>query len=213
LEAEAGVQSVLEEIRSLGSARVQEIEAEARARADRILSDADAEASELREAILREAVAPAQRERAQILHQARQQALKILDAGRQEVVDLALSLTRQRLAAFRQDPDYPAVIDQLVAEALTALHGSLTGDELPHLAFDPDDRDQVERALSSPEDERVLQELEMDSWGGVIARSPDGRVVIDNTLEARLIQATPFLRRNLPRLLKGGQDEADPEGR
>jgi vacuolar-type H+-ATPase subunit E/Vma4 len=37
----------------------------------------------------------------------------------------------------------------------------------------------------------------LNTWGGLIAASADGRVVVINTLEARLEQALPFLRRHL----------------
>lgn len=203
--------SVLDEVRALGSARIQEIEAQARARADEILATADAEAERLREAAHREAAAPARRERAHILHQARQEALQIVGAARQELVERALAMTRERLGAFRDHPEYAGALQKLVAEALESLRGSLAGDERPCLTYDRRDRDLVERALAEPGREDPALENNLEVWGGVIARSPDNRVVVDNTLEARLARAAPFLRRNLPRLLAGDQVETASE--
>jgi len=42
----------------------------------------------------------------------------------------------------------------------------------------------------------------LDSWGGLVVRSSDGRIAATNTLEARLARATPFLRRDLGAFLE-----------
>jgi vacuolar-type H+-ATPase subunit E/Vma4 len=47
----------------------------------------------------------------------------------------------------------------------------------------------------------------MDCWGGVVAKSEDGCIVIINTLEARLERATPYLRRYLAALFESEGDD------
>jgi vacuolar-type H+-ATPase subunit E/Vma4 len=46
-------------------------------------------------------------------------------------------------------------------------------------------------------------------WGGLVARSKDGRVTVINTLEARLEKATPYLRRSLAALFENSCQEED----
>jgi vacuolar-type H+-ATPase subunit E/Vma4 len=49
---------------------------------------------------------------------------------------------------------------------------------------------------------------ELNCWGGLIAKSGDGRVVVINTFESRLERATAFLRRYLAALFEEEQSEA-----
>jgi vacuolar-type H+-ATPase subunit E/Vma4 len=46
---------------------------------------------------------------------------------------------------------------------------------------------------------------ELNCWGGLTAKSEDGRVVVINTLESRLERATAFLRRHLAALFEEEQ--------
>jgi len=141
--------------------------------------------------------------------------------------------TRQRLAGLpppdasgglRAEPGYPLILRRLVEEAIHALgplpagrsassppsapqHLSDGGEEdLPALEVDP--RDEVLL-------HHILDDLGLDlsimptlrCWGGVVARSGDGRVVVTNTLEARLERATPFLCRDLAAFFEKEQKE------
>jgi vacuolar-type H+-ATPase subunit E/Vma4 len=49
----------------------------------------------------------------------------------------------------------------------------------------------------------------LDCWGGLIAQSEDGRVVVINTLETRLERAIPYLRRYLAALYE--EEHFEPE--
>jgi vacuolar-type H+-ATPase subunit E/Vma4 len=47
----------------------------------------------------------------------------------------------------------------------------------------------------------------LNCWGGLIAASEDGRVVVINTVEARLERATPYLRGYLATLFECDRSE------
>jgi len=49
----------------------------------------------------------------------------------------------------------------------------------------------------------------LDCWGGLVAKSEDGRIVVINTLEERLERATPFLRRYLAAFFENEQLESE----
>lgn len=52
-----------------------------------------------------------------------------------------------------------------------------------------------------PAELRIIYDLE--TWGGVVAKSADGKIVVINTLEARLERAEPYLRHYLAAWFEG----------
>ncbi len=189
-----GLQAILEKIRAEGEAQVQEIEQSAQIQVNGILAQARAEARQIEEDACAEVSAPAVAERARILHRARLEALRIIGDVREELVDTAITRARERLASIRADRSYPEVVRTLTEEALAELNSGDAGNA--QLLADPRDR----AILAS-----VLDDLELDlpvdyglnCWGGLIAKSKDGRVVVINTFESRLEHATAFLRSHL----------------
>ena len=55
-------------------------------------------------------------------------------------------------------------------------------------------------------------DYQLDCWGGVIAKSEDGRVVVINTFESRLEHATAYLRSHLAAMFEEDRLETDPKG-
>jgi vacuolar-type H+-ATPase subunit E/Vma4 len=189
------LQVILERIQSAGDVQVQEIVDRGQARAGEILAQAYIDAEQIETDAREEAQTPANAERARILHRARLDALHILGEVREELVDTALARTREHLASLRSDPSYPEVIRQLTVEALAQLAVS-EGAAQPQVQADPRDRALLQNILASMELDPPVR-YDLNTWGGLIAASADGRVVVINTLEARLEQALPFLRRHL----------------
>ena len=187
---------ILDAIRVAGETRLLEVEAHARAQVAEIQVEATQTAKQTQEKSRATAVAPAYPERARILHRANFEALKATGTTLQELVNTTLELVRQKLADIRLNDLYPSVLRELVQEALVELDDSPKEDGRIQLEADERDR---------PLFESILRDLHLDlsvnyklnCWGGLIAKSEDGRVVVINTLEARLERATPFLRQNL----------------
>lgn len=189
------LQVILERIQAVGSAQVREIEEKSRARAGEILAQAYIEAEQIEDDAREEAAAPGNAERARILHRARLDALHILGEVRENLVDTAIARTRERLASLRSDPSYPEVMMRLTVEALAQLAVS-EGAVQPQVQADLRDRDLLQKILVSLKRDIPVR-FDLNTWGGLIAASADGRVVVINTLEARLEHAMPFLRRRL----------------
>jgi vacuolar-type H+-ATPase subunit E/Vma4 len=121
---------------------------------------------------------------------------------REDLVDTAITRTRERLASFSADLSYPEVLRKLTEEALNKLDSGETG--RAQLLADPRDRALLKNILDDLKlDLRVSYEL--SCWGGLIAKSEDARVVVINTLESRLERATAFLRRHLAALFEEEQ--------
>jgi vacuolar-type H+-ATPase subunit E/Vma4 len=99
------------------------------------------------------------------------------------------------------------MLRRLMDGALAELRGSLREEKQARLEADPRDRVLLESILLNMGLDPPVS-YEIDCWGGLIAKSEDGRVVVLNTLEARLERATPYLRRYLGALFGGEQPEA-----
>jgi vacuolar-type H+-ATPase subunit E/Vma4 len=190
-----GLQNILERIREAGAAQVQEIEQNARTRAREILAQAHTEAEEIESEARSRASAPANAERARIVHRAKADALHLLGEVREDLVDSAIARTRERLASLRSDPSYAEVLRSLTEQALAQL-GASEGAHEARLQADRRDRDLLQKILAGLQVDLPVS-YELNNWGGLIAMSKDGRVVVINTLEARLERALPFLRPHL----------------
>lgn len=192
------LEAILAEIEASGEAEVVSLRAEAEARARQVLAGAEREASARREAARRTALLPVPGERARLLHHAKLEALRAVGEVRDRLVETALAETRRRLASLRADPDYPLILRRLTEEAIRVFGDEAlgTGDSPSWLEAAPRDEALLRRILYALGLD-VAVKPSLDGWGGLVARSGDGRIVATNTLEARLERATPFLRRDL----------------
>jgi vacuolar-type H+-ATPase subunit E/Vma4 len=164
------------------------------------------EAHQIEEDVRAASSAPAARERARIIHHARLEALRRVGNVREELVDAALTQTRERLAAIRSNSFYADVLRQLTREALTELTAP-GWEEKALLVADPRDRTILEGILSGM-DLNLQVSYDLKCWGGLITKSEDGRVVAINTLETRLERATTFLRGYLAALFEEERSDA-----
>jgi vacuolar-type H+-ATPase subunit E/Vma4 len=199
-----GLQAILEAIHRTGEVQVHEIEVAAQARVDEILAEARAETKRLHEEARAAAAAPAAAERARLLHGARFEALQVVGGAREELVDAALGDTKRRLGKIRSEPIYRGILHQLTVEALMALSGSLEEAGQARLEADPADKALLEEILGELGLDLSI-DFVLDCQGGLIAKSEDGRVVVINTLEARLERATSWLRCEIAALFEDGQ--------
>ncbi len=197
-----GLQAILDQIRASGEAQVREIEQGAQSQANGILAQARAEARQVEEDACADASAPAVAERARILHRSRLESLRVVGDVREELVDTAIARARERLASLRAHPSYPSALRALTEEALAEL---ASGGQAQLLA-DPRDRSLLKNILDDLKLDLPVS-YELNCWGGLIAKSEDGRVVVINTFESRLERATAFLRRYLAALFEEEQSE------
>lgn len=202
--------AILAAVRTSGEMQVQEIEERTQSQVTEILTRTRLAAEQAQDETRLKEIAPAYRERAHIIHRARLESLRITGGVRESLINTAINQARGRISSLRGDPGYPEVLRRLTQEALSKLEGSLEDVSLSRLECDLRDRVLMER---------ILQEMglnlqvsyNLDCWGGLIARSDDGRVAVINTLETRLERATPFLRRCLAALFEEEQGESQPE--
>lgn len=197
--------TILEAIEASAEAELAELRQETETRVAEILAEADRRAAARREAARHAALRPAAGERARRLHQAKLEALHIVGEAQDRLVGEALLRTRQCLSDLRHGSAdgafYASILRHLVEEAVQALGDEEMGSadtDGPSAWLEGDARD--ESLLGD-----ILRDLNLalpvkstlDSWGGVVVRSSDGRIMVINTLESRLERATPYLRQEL----------------
>lgn len=197
---------ILDSIRGGGEAQCEEIERDARRQQRAILAEARAKAADVKEEVFTAAIRPADRERARILHNAHLEALRITAEVREGLIEAVLSQARGQLAGFRNSQEYPQVLHSLVNQALDELQESFGQDMHACMQADPRDRQLLE-AITPGMGADISVDYVLNSWGGVIVQSHDQRVVVVNTLEARLERALPYLRRYLSAHLENANTE------
>lgn len=193
------LEAILAVIESSGEGEIARLHAEAASRAEKISADAVREAERKREAARCEAMQPISGERARILHQAKMEAAQVLGEARRRIVESTLMEVRRRFAAARADSGYAATLRRLAEEALHHIHAAEDGGGSPVLDVDSRDVSLLREMLP----ERVSVHPSIESWGGVVAHSSDRTITVDNTLEARLERAMPFLRVLIEKELDG----------
>jgi vacuolar-type H+-ATPase subunit E/Vma4 len=186
------------------------LEAEATHELARRRADTREEATRIVAAAQREALAIGERSRcageSELLREverrratARLAAAARLRDEREQCVRSLFDALRERVESIRSTPAYPAILLALVRESLAALpSGNL-------LRIDRRDRRLVDEALRELET-NVRVESTLHTAGGVELSDGEGRTV-RNTLEERLRNAEPELRRHFGDLL----DEEEPQ--
>jgi V/A-type H+/Na+-transporting ATPase subunit E len=182
--------------------RAIEAEADAeRARADRetaveaaeIVERARDEAGALEAALTAAPETEARAEAARMRALARLDASSAVRSAREDAFGSLLTGIRATLAALRGTDAYPALLEALLAESRAALPSAR------ELRVDRRDAD-----LALPLADGLGVELTLDTWGGLELASDDGRT-IRNTLEERLANAEPLLRRRFAQLQTQGR--------
>jgi vacuolar-type H+-ATPase subunit E/Vma4 len=187
------LKAILDAIHASAQVQIDEIEKRADTSVGEILANARLEAQKIREESCASVAAPAAQERARILHRARQEALRIVGTEREALIDTSLDQIRARLSGIRSDTVYPAVLDKLAREVIAELGESAEDVGKALIEADPRDEGLFKAILPNLGIDPAIH-FELDSWGGLIVKSEDSRVVVINTLEARLQRAIAYLR-------------------
>jgi vacuolar-type H+-ATPase subunit E/Vma4 len=192
--------ALLERIQAEGEASAGEINTRAEAQAAQILAQAELEAARLYQQAEHSAAQSNPGELAHRINQARFSRLCEVGQARDALVEQVLEDVRRQLMVARRQPGYPAMLARLLAELRPPQHNTNGQGTALILEADPLDQPVLERILSDLHQQATVDYC-LVCWGGLNARSPDGRVRILNTLESRLSHATPYLRQELAKLV------------
>lgn len=186
--------AILGAIDEAGRDAVRQKQTQAELEIARILAEAHETAVAQRNVAYQEALAPLDAESTRRRQKARVEAANILAEAHEQLVTDALANVRRHLSRLRSTPIYPDVLHRLMTEAVEALRAE---DGPVHVSADPRDRDcvlDILPALGLTENDVAFT---LTCWGGIIASTLDGQIMITNTLEQRYEQALPELRQRL----------------
>jgi len=189
-----GVQKIIAEIDESSAGQVSGMLAESKQKAEAVLNDARKKAEVEAGAIISRGEQEARRESQRILAEARIRARREKVKAQEEVVNLAFKSAResmQKMAEGKGD-DYTTVLEELIKESVLS-----SSSEALEVIFNPRDKGLVSDDSLNKIAQEAGSELEMtialsasaeelSCLGGVVVKSADGKVRIDNTFEARI---------------------------
>lgn len=204
------LQSILQAIADDAEAQAAVIIAQAEADASLHLQSARGDAEERRQGILLKAGVEAENERSRLLHRARLDVSRVLVAAQEQAFQAIMAHTSELLSDARSRADYPVMFAALMQQALAATSGPVS---VSVHAADMTLASSIlaantAQAPASVHDRIVRLEAGLDTWGGVVVRNEDGRVVTTNTLESRLERSLPDLRPLLTPILEAAMRAA-----
>ena len=188
---------ILRDIEQAARAEAAGIEQESRAEAARILREARARAAVEAESVSDARAEDLRAERERLRLSASVDAVRGLRLAREEACQTALQAARAHLAETRSRPDYPQILQGLLAQALAACPAA------EEIRVDPRDAPLVSHPNARARLGAVRVVAAGTTWGGVDAVAAGGRVVVRNTVEERLARAEPYLRELVARTVPG----------
>jgi len=192
------VDKICSRIREDGEKEIESILEKAKQTADDIIARANRAGEEAAEKILKEAREKGETARKRLLSSVNLEVKRAKLRAREEIVQTVNERVGKALDRYRKSGDYASVLTGLVLEAVSALEGDSFV-----VQANPEDIDLVERsvfpAVREAAGERAIAKLEAKpferpSTGGVQVGMPGGKVIYDNTFEARLYRLREEIR-------------------
>lgn len=198
------LEHILRAMQAQADAEIAQITRAADEEIAQLIAEAEAHAQAIR-ARHRARVEPLLAQQAATLqNQAELDARRALAEAREQLLNEAFAQAQARLAQVRQSNDYPAILRALAHQALNALGNDIatTPEQRLIVRVDPDD---VALARTVFNELGVSFEIVPQTMplGGVEIATRDERIVITNTLAARLERARKYLRGTIAQMLVG----------
>jgi V/A-type H+-transporting ATPase subunit E len=182
------LEDILKALEDKATARIEALQAETQQRVVEITSEVERDASRTRRVRLKKVEDAVRSEATAIVYSASLKAKNELIKAQEETVDEAFRMAEQRLAELHKDEGYPRILEILLDEALEYFDGEVI------LGVRPGDRALVEKMMAERRRPYRVSESPLEASGGLVARSPEGKVDVSNTFESRLDRARDKLR-------------------
>jgi vacuolar-type H+-ATPase subunit E/Vma4 len=194
------VEKICEQIREDGESEIASILEKARSTAADIVGRAEVTRDQATEKIMREAREKGETESRRLLSSVNIEVRRTKLKAREDVVGVITKKVQGEMAGIRASGDYPGILTRLVVEAIIGLEGKsfiVYVDKkdlslLEEKVF-PRVKETME-AESSPVSSLQARPLEKSSAGGARVGHPGGKVIYDNTFEARLFRYRDDIR-------------------
>ena len=201
-----GVDKIVSSIISEAQENVNKIISEAEKKAEAIIEDGEKRAAIEREKIIENAKKQAQMQYHQLISEAKMKARRAELEAREEIITEAFKKAEEELQRMSssKDEQYIQSLKNIIKEAATEIGG---GELLVHVK--EDDKEKIKDLDSIAEDVKSATgkdtSLEfgesIQTIGGAIVKTKDGRIEVNNTIEARLSRFEKLLRSEVAKIL------------
>jgi len=185
----------LEDILAAIDAQVQveraRILEEAEAETDRIEAEARQDAETIRDRHFARLRSQAHTDRVRRINEARLKVRFQVMQTKESLLTAVFDGGAGQLTQARTDSRYPDTLRHLIQEAVDELGQDII------IRLDPRDTAAAQSLIPAT----CTVDPSLECWGGIVASTTDGQLVVDNTLEARLEQAKTLLRNDLTALI------------
>lgn len=193
------VEKIVKKINEDAEAEASKILNEARTQAEKIKRDANAEADEIYSEILPKYKREAEQEKQRIVANAKLRARKAVLDAKEDVIKFAFNTAETKLQKLPKK-DYTKVLEKLIIEGVEALDADTV------VIARKEDSKAINSALLKRVSEKTgfkvtkVREY-INVMGGVVLRSSDGKIEVNNTFETRLERFRDELRKEVAGLL------------
>jgi V/A-type H+-transporting ATPase subunit E len=197
--------NILQALEAEGERQVGEIKQAAQVEVERIRAQAKLEAATTRQKHLEAAQVPMQAERARILNRAKLKALRVVTAIREDLIARVIETAADRLAEVPASESYAVLLRKLTQEAADSLG---TNRQL-RLCVQSRDAELMNHIIREMGISAIVDpglENETCPWGclgGLVASTPDRRIRLVNTLDARLQRVASLHRSQIAEMIFG----------
>lgn len=194
------VEKICEQIREDGESEIASILEKARSTAAEIVGRAEVTRDQATEKIMRDAREKGETESRRLLSGVNIEVRRTKLKAREDVVGVITKKVQEELEGIRGSSDYPDILTRLVGEAIRGLDGKsfivyVDRKDLGLLEEKVFPRvKEMMAAESSPVSSLQARPLEKSSAGGARVGQPGGKVIYDNTFEARLFRYRDDIR-------------------
>ncbi len=193
------VEKIVKKINEDAEAEASKILNEARTQAEKIKRDANVEADEIYSEILPKYEREAEQEKQRIVANAKLRARKAVLDAREDVIKLAFNAAGTKLQKLPKK-DYTKVLEKLILEGVEAIDADTVV-----IARKEDSRAITSALLKRVSEKtgfKVTKAREyINAMGGVVLRSSDGKIEVNNTFETRLERFRDELRKEVAEVL------------
>ncbi|RLF58646.1 MAG: hypothetical protein DRN25_04975 [Thermoplasmata archaeon] len=191
---------ILEKIREDSEKEVERIIGEAKKKSEEIIKKSEKDGKKRYEELIIQGKKNAELEKQRIIANARLQAKKLILETKESIIEKTFSLAEKKLRDIVSSDEYESILRKLIEEAISSIP-----DKQLQILCDERDRELLRKIIKEfPGVE--LSEENISTIGGIIVKSKDGRIQVDNTFETRIERMRNDLRVKVARILFGGKE-------
>jgi vacuolar-type H+-ATPase subunit E/Vma4 len=196
------IEDLIRTIRDDSKAEIEDLESEAKKRESQIIAKAQIEAEQIRSNIISTALVSAKAIKEEVFAESELALKRKYQMRREKLIEQVFDRVRSTLPDLIDRPEYAQALPGLIKESIQQLgttEAILHLDEKSHKLIISDQLS----AMASSLEMKVAVGDDLSSGFGVIAFSPEGHRVIDNTLGLRLERQKSQLRMAVFEILMG----------